>query len=79
MMEMSFDWVITIGDRALEETPQFSSNPQLIHWPVNDPANADGAPDQQTVFRKALADIESRLPELYALVTGPHPTSQAQR
>jgi sugar phosphate isomerase/epimerase len=59
-----FDWVVTIGDNARDGTPDLPGNPRRIHWPVPDPADADGTPQQQVVFRQALTAIEQRLDEL---------------
>ena len=73
MMEKRFDWVITIGDRALAETPQLHGRPKRIHWPIDDPAKSDGTPDQRTVFQMTLEGIEDRLPELHTFITGQNP------
>lgn len=60
-----FDMVITIGDRALNECPDLQGT--SIHWAIDDPADADGTPDSETVFRAALKKIEKNLASLLAL------------
>jgi protein-tyrosine-phosphatase len=62
--ETPLDWVVTIGDRALAETPRFACNPTHLHWDLADPADADGSGQEEAAFRKTLALIEERLPDL---------------
>ncbi len=62
------DWVVTIGDRARAETPIVDSKPTCVHWPITDPAEADGTGREEAVFRGTLAAIEDRLPRLLAAV-----------
>ena len=64
MAATRFDWVITIGDNAHDDTPDLPGNPRRVHWPIDDPADADGTPQQEAVFRRTLAAIEERLPQL---------------
>ena len=64
----SFDIVVTIGDAARDGTPELPGNPRRIHWDISDPADADGASDPEPLFRRALARIEERLPDLLPLV-----------
>lgn len=62
------DVVVTIGDRAHAETPDFRTGTRRVHWEIADPADADGTPDSETVFRWTCAQIEKRLPESLALL-----------
>ena len=64
LCDTAFDLVITIGDRALQECPVFRGSPKLVHWAISDPADADGTPDSEQIFRNALSDIESNLASL---------------
>ena len=57
----AFDLVVTIGDRALRECPAFYGDPKQIHWELSDPADADGTPELEEVFRNTLRDIERNL------------------
>ncbi len=65
-----FDWVVTIGPNAREGTPELPGNPRRIHWPISDPAEADGTPQQEDVFRRTLAAIEIKLADLLAMIGG---------
>jgi ArsR family transcriptional regulator, arsenate/arsenite/antimonite-responsive transcriptional repressor / arsenate reductase (thioredoxin) len=56
-----FDHVITLCDRAREASPAFAHRPRRAHWSVADPATAD---DGYQAFRRAAADIETRVRHL---------------
>ena len=62
------DWVITIGDRAGNETPRIGRNPTRIHWDIADPADADGTGKERETFQAAWSLIEDRLPGLLEVV-----------
>lgn len=63
----NFDVVVTIGDPARELLPhRMPGNPYRIHWDIADPADADGTPDTETVFRAALTQIKQRMSGLRA-------------
>ena len=67
-VDRDVDVVVTIGDRAHAETPDFRTGTRRIHWEIGDPADADGTPDSEPVFRRTRAQIEDRLPGVIALV-----------
>ena len=60
--------VVTIGDRADAESPDFRTGVRRIHWAIGDPADADGTPDSESVFRETRQRIEDRLPQLEKLL-----------
>jgi sugar phosphate isomerase/epimerase/protein-tyrosine-phosphatase len=63
----SVDVVVTIGDPACELLPQrIPGNPYRFHWDIADPAEADGTPESEAVFRATLAQIEQRISGLRA-------------
>ena len=68
MVDRGFDVVVTLGPNALAGTPRLPGNPRRIHWDIGDPADADGTPQQEDVFRRTMARIEERLPDVLALV-----------
>ena len=62
--DRDLDAVVTIGDRAEAETPDFKTGVRRIHWDIHDPAEADDTPDSERTFRATCRDIANRLPEL---------------
>ncbi len=71
LAHQTWDVVVTIGDQAREQTPEFVGNPCRIHWSVTDPAATDsaGPATQEAAFRATVAEIEQRLPKILELVT----------
>lgn len=64
-----FDCVVTIGDPARSRAPKSKfSVSYWIHWDIGDPADADGTPDSQAVFRRTADDIAGRIPELVSRI-----------
>jgi len=67
-VDEDLDAVVTIGDRAGAESPDFRTGTRRLHWPVDDPADADGTPDSEAVFRSTCGRIEARLAGLRQLL-----------
>jgi ArsR family transcriptional regulator, arsenate/arsenite/antimonite-responsive transcriptional repressor / arsenate reductase (thioredoxin) len=57
-----FDTVITLCDRVREVCPDFSSEPELVHWSVPDPS-LQGSTDRETypAFERTAVDLETRI------------------
>ena len=72
-VDMDLDVVVTIGDRAGAETPEFRTGVRRVHWEISDPAEADGTPDSEAVFRSACRLIADRLPDLQRLLDSMSP------
>jgi ArsR family transcriptional regulator, arsenate/arsenite/antimonite-responsive transcriptional repressor / arsenate reductase (thioredoxin) len=53
-----FDRVITLCDRVREVCPEFSGNPQPIHWSIPDPAQT---PDGYPAFQRTAAELADRI------------------
>jgi len=57
-----FDVVVTVCDGARETCPVFPGAKQMLHWPFEDPANADGSDAEKLeVFRKVRDQIRDRI------------------
>ena len=58
----SFDSVITVCERAKAECPVVPGIAVRFHWPLEDPADAQGSElDRLTVFRRTRDEIEERV------------------
>lgn len=58
----SFDYVITVCDRARDKCPTFPGDNERIHWGFEDPANAPGDVNaQRMVFRRVRNEINGRI------------------
>jgi arsenate reductase len=58
----TFDYVITVCDRARDNCPTFPGDNERIHWSFDDPAAAPGTREQQfAVFRRVRNEISERL------------------
>jgi arsenate reductase len=68
VMGQSWDFVITVCDRARESCPIFPGQPVIAHWGMPDPAAATGAEaERQRAFDDTLLLISRRLDLLLAL------------
>ena len=66
-----FDLVVTIGTPARTLLPNpFPGDPRILHWDVDDPADADGTSDSKAVFRRTADRIRSNVDELAASLGG---------
>lgn len=62
-----FDVVITVCDGAKESCPVFPSAKQTFHWPLEDPARAEGDEEQKLVVFRAVRDqIRDRIRQYLA-------------
>lgn len=58
----TFDYVITVCDRANESCPIFPGGTQRIHWSFDDPTAATGTDeDRLRTFREVRDEIQQRL------------------
>lgn len=66
----SFDYVITVCDRAKDNCPTFPGDSERIHWRFADPETAAGEPIK--AFRRIRTEIANRLHSWIPAVTRAH-------
>lgn len=75
----SFDWLITVCDRAWQECASVPGVENPAHWGIDDPAEATGDWEERVAaFREVRSDIGNRL-HMFILAAGrpdvtPRPT-----
>jgi arsenate reductase len=58
----SFDFVITVCDRAKENCPTLPTAREHIHWRIDDPAGASGSEAERLkVFRRVRDELRHRI------------------
>ncbi len=61
-LDRSFDYIITVCDRARENCPMFPGDNERIHWSFDDPAAATGDHGERiAAFRRVRNEIGERL------------------
>jgi arsenate reductase len=61
-LDIQFDYIITVCDRAKDSCPTFPRDSENIHWGYDDPAAAPGTEEEQlAVFRRVRNEIRQRL------------------
>jgi ArsR family transcriptional regulator, arsenate/arsenite/antimonite-responsive transcriptional repressor / arsenate reductase (thioredoxin) len=72
LVGQSFDYVITVCDRASEVCPIFPGDPQRIHWSIPDPAAVEGrGAVRAKAFEAAGLELTTRIRYLLALLDRP--------
>ncbi len=67
-LDDSFDFIITVCDKARDRCPNFPGDNERIHWGFADPAQAGGTPAEQLLsFRRVRNEIRDRLRPWIAL------------
>jgi arsenate reductase (thioredoxin) len=62
LLGQSFDYVITVCDRARETCPVFPGGGERLHWSFEDPAEATGTEEERlAVFERVLVEIAGRV------------------
>jgi arsenate reductase len=57
-----FNFLITVCGNAKESCPIFPGNAYREHWPVEDPAHAEGSREQKlAIFRATRDELEQRV------------------
>ena len=61
-LDQTFDYIITVCDRAKDSCPTFPGDSKRIHWGFEDPAAATGSDiERLIVFRKIRNEISDRI------------------
>jgi len=57
-----FDLVVTVCDNAKETCPVYPGAKQILHWPFEDPADAEGTDEEKlVVFRRIRDEIRNKI------------------
>jgi arsenate reductase len=57
----TFDFVITVCDKAAESCPTFPGDPERIHWSFEDPTALEDPDDRRRAFDLVASGLASRL------------------
>ncbi len=61
-LDRSFEYVITVCDRAKDSCPRWPHASTVLHWSFEDPAAAPGTEDERRrAFRKVRDEIHDRI------------------
>jgi arsenate reductase len=61
-LDETFDYVITVCDRARETCPVFPGSDNTLHWGLDDPSEVEGTDEQRlAAFRRTQLEISARL------------------
>ena len=75
----SFDYVITVCDRARESCPIFPGGAETLHWGFDDPAEATGSEAERlAAFERVQAQIATRIRAFVPIARAAHPEAAAQ-
>ncbi|MBI4000673.1 MAG: arsenate reductase ArsC [Nitrospira defluvii] len=61
LTHQSFDYVVTVCDRAKETCPLWPGPARLIHWSFDDPAAVTDADGRRQTFRRVRDEIARRI------------------
>jgi len=65
----SFDYIITVCDRARESCPVFPGDPVRIHWSFPDPAEVEGSEEERyEAFRLTAVQLNTRISHLLLIM-----------
>lgn len=57
-----FDLVVTVCDNAKEDCPVYPEAKEMLHWPFDDPADAQGTDEEKMpTFRRVRDEIKAKI------------------
>ena len=63
-LDQTWDYVITVCDRARQTCPVFPGGHHSLHWDIEDPAQVAGTDEERlAAFRTAYAELSRRILE----------------
>jgi ArsR family transcriptional regulator, arsenate/arsenite/antimonite-responsive transcriptional repressor / arsenate reductase (thioredoxin) len=65
--DATFDYVITVCDRARESCPTFPDDPQEIHWSLPDPIIIEDEQERWRIFQQIRRELYTRIQYLLNL------------
>ena len=64
LADQAWDLVVTVCDSAKEACPALPAAARSVHWPFDDPADAEGSDEEKlVVFRRVRDQIRQRIEE----------------
>ncbi len=61
-LDQTWDYVITVCDRARQSCPVFPGRHESLHWDIEDPAEMAGSDEERlAAFRTAYAELSRRI------------------
>ena len=61
-LDQTFDYVITVCDRARATCPVFPGSSNTLHWGLDDPSEVEGSDEEKlAAFRRTETDVSARL------------------
>ncbi len=61
-LDQTFDYVITVCDRARATCPVFPGSSNTLHWGLDDPSEVEGSDEEKlAAFRRTETEVSARL------------------
>ncbi len=61
-LDRTFDFVVTVCDRARQACPIFPGSYRALHWGLEDPAEAEGTDEEKlAAFRRTSVELTQRI------------------
>jgi thioredoxin type arsenate reductase len=81
LADQSFDYIVTVCDRARETCPTWPSDPERIHWSFPDPTAVEGSEEERyRAFEQIALQLTTRIRYLLIMIDrgkGEHPKADS--